>query len=54
MFVGSYVIETCKTVVLDDKPIYVGTSVLDLIKLCMLDFHYTAIHKDLENQSKVT
>ena len=33
-----------------DKPLYVGTSVLDLSKLCMMEFHHDVIHKEYENK----
>ena len=29
-----------------DKPIYVGTCILHLSKLCMMDFHFDVIHKN--------
>ena len=42
-FDGLHLIEMFKTEIIYDKPIYVGTSVLDLSKLCMMDFHYNVI-----------
>ena len=48
-FNGLYLIEMYKKEILYDKPLYVGTSILDLSKLCMLDFHYNVIHKAFEN-----
>ena len=43
---GLYLIEMYKTEVILDKPIYVGTSILDISKVCMMDFHYNIIQKE--------
>ena len=43
---GLHLIEMHKTEVLYNKPIYVGTSILDLSKLCMMEFHYGVIQKN--------
>ena len=48
-FNGLYLIEMYKKEILYDKPLYVGTSILDLSKLCMLDFHYNVINTEFEN-----
>ena len=45
-FNGLYLIEMYKKEIIYDKPLYVGTSILDLSKLCMLDFHYNVINKE--------
>ena len=42
---GLYMIETYKDEVKLDKPIYVGTAILDLSKLLMMRFHYDVIEK---------
>ena len=47
---GLYLIEMYKTEIIYDKPMYVGTSVLDLSKLCMMEFHYNVIHKEFEGK----
>jgi hypothetical protein len=45
-----HLIETFKQEIVYDKPIYVGTSILDLSKLHMMDFHYNVIHKEFEGK----
>jgi len=47
---GLHMIEMYKKEIVYDKPIYVGTSILDLSKLCMMDFHYNTIHKNFEGR----
>ena len=47
---GLYLIETYADEVVMDKPIYVGTSILDLSKVCMMDFHYNVIEKHFHNK----
>ena len=32
------------------KPIYVGTSTLDLSKVCMMDFHYNVIEENFKDR----
>ena len=49
-FDGLHLIEMYRNEIVYDKPIYVGTSVLDLSKLCMMDFHYNTIHKNFEGR----
>ena len=46
---GLYVIEMFKREVVYNKPIYVGTGILDLSKLCMMDFHYNTLHESCGN-----
>ena len=46
---GLYLIEMFKREVVYNKPIYVGTGILDLSKLCMMDFHYNTIHESFGN-----
>ena len=45
-----HLIEMYKQEIIYDKPIYVGTSVLDLSKLHMMKFHYNVIHKEFEGK----
>ena len=47
---GLYLIELYINEVLLDKPIYVGMSILDLSKFCMMDFHYNVIHKEFPDK----
>ena len=42
---GLYLIGTNRTEIIYDKPIYVGTSILDLRKLHMMNFHCTVIEE---------
>ena len=44
-----YMIEQHKKEILYNKPIYVGTSILDISKLTMVKLHYNVIHKNFEN-----
>ncbi len=50
---GLYLIETYKTRIVYDKPVYVGCSVLDLSKLHMMDFHYNVIQAQHGNKAKL-
>jgi hypothetical protein len=52
-FDGLFIIERYNINVKCDKPIYVGTSILDLSKLQMMDFHYNVIHANFENKYKL-
>ena len=45
---GMYFIQMDYDEVKTNKPIYVGTSILDLSKVCMMDFHFNVIHKQFE------
>ena len=45
---GLYMIEMFKKGKTYDKPIYVGTGILDLSELCMDEFHYDGTHKNFE------
>ena len=49
-FDGLRLIEMFRKKIEYDKPLYVGTCVLDLSKLCMMDFHYNTIHENFENK----
>ena len=44
-----YMIEMYKTEIIQNKPIYVGTGILDLSKLCMMEFHYDVIHENFKD-----
>ena len=50
---GLYLIETHKTKIVYDKPVYVGCCVLDLSKLHMMDFHYNVIQKQFGDRAKL-
>ena len=49
-FDGLHVVEMYKHQIEYCKPVYVGTSLVDLSKLCMMDFHYNTIHENFENK----
>ena len=42
---GLYVVEFYKNKVIYNKPVYVGTTILDISKECMMNFHYNVIHQ---------
>ena len=42
---GAYLVELYQKKIVYDKPIYVGTSILDLSKVCMMDYHYNVMEK---------
>ena len=50
---GLYLIETHKTRIVYDKPVYVGCAILDLSKLHMLDFHYNTIQASFGDKAKL-
>jgi len=47
---GLYLIQTHKTNVVYDKPVYVGCSILDLSKIWMMDFHYNTMEKHFKGK----
>jgi hypothetical protein len=47
---GLYLIEMYKKEIVYDKPLYVGSTILDLSKLCMMEFHYGVVEKEFKNQ----
>jgi hypothetical protein len=49
-FDNLHLIEMFKQEIVYDKPIYVGTSILDLSKLHMMNFHYNVINKEFEGK----
>ena len=50
---GLYLIQTHKTEVLCDKPVYVGRSILDVSKVRMMDFHFNTIHENVKGNYDV-
>ena len=48
-----HMIEMYKQEIIYDKPIYVGTSILDLSKLTMMHFHYDTIVKNFKNYNLI-
>jgi len=52
-FRGLYFIENYKTEIIYNKPIYVGTSILALSKLHMMDFHYNVIEKQYKGKYEI-
>ena len=47
---GLYLIEMKFDAIEMKKPIYVGTSILDISKVCMMKFHYEVIEKEFEGR----
>ena len=52
-FDNLHLIEMYKQEIIYDKPIYVGTSILDLSKLHMMNFHYGVIEKEFKDTYKL-
>ena len=52
-FDNLHLIEMYKQEIVYDKPIYVGTSILDLSKLHMMNFHYNVINKEFDNYNLI-
>ncbi len=50
---GLYLIETHKTRIVYDKPVYIGCAILDLSKLKMLEFHYDVIQKAFGDKAQL-
>ena len=48
-----YLIEMYKKEIVYDKPVYVGTSILDISKLHMMRFHYEVIDVQFKNRHKL-
>jgi hypothetical protein len=46
---GLYLIQSHKTQIVYDKPMYVGSAILDLSKVRMMEFHYNTIEKNFKN-----
>ena len=49
-FSGLYLIEMYKQEIVYDKPLFIGTTILDLSKLHMMKFHYDVIDKEFNNK----
>ena len=47
---GLYTIGTLKDTAVMNKPIYIGTSILDISKVCMMKYHYEVIEKQFEGK----
>ena len=50
---GLHLIELYREKVIYDKPIYVGTCILDLSKLHMMKFHYEVIHETFRGRYRL-
>ena len=46
---GLHIVEMYRAKVEYNKPVYIGTSILDISKVCMMEFHYEVIHKNFNN-----
>ena len=47
---GLFLVEQYQAEIEMNKPIYVGTSILDLSKVCMMDFHYNVIEENFKDR----